>query len=169
MLLRDEQQTTAYFTFSSQMRPSLHQFRIFGSENGLLLDEDEQVMVRLRGKRFKSYLQKFVPAALNAKEYCGNIVRNARHFLANDFHMKSGVKYLTEELYRSIREDGPAPIPYREILLTSRIMDEIFRQVDDRASGPPSRETGLTRVVSMASDIESPARRDQPVLEPKTT
>src|SRR5262249_16785410 len=29
---------TAYFTFSSQMRPVLHQFRVFGTKNGLLLD-----------------------------------------------------------------------------------------------------------------------------------
>jgi len=30
VILSDDKGTTAYFTFSSQMRPSLHQFRIYG-------------------------------------------------------------------------------------------------------------------------------------------
>ena len=51
------------------------------------------------------------------------------YFLARDFHMDSGMKYLIESFYRSIREDAPVPIPYREILLTARIMDAIFDQV----------------------------------------
>ncbi|PYN16456.1 MAG: hypothetical protein DME06_01265 [Candidatus Rokuibacteriota bacterium] len=52
-----------------------------------------------------------------------------RRFLANDFHTKSGMKYLIESFYRSITEGAPPPIPYREILLTARIMDEIFGQI----------------------------------------
>ena len=43
--------------------------------------------------------------------------------------MKSGMKYLIEAFYRSITEGGPLPIPYREIVLTARIMDEIFEQI----------------------------------------
>ena len=82
VMMRDEQFRTAYFTFSSQMRPSLHQFRIYGSKNGLLLDEDEQVLLRLRGARFKSFLEKFAPAAIHAGGYLENFARNARLFLA---------------------------------------------------------------------------------------
>ena len=51
-------------------------------------------------------------------------------FLKRDFHMKSGMKFLIQSFYRSIREDGPPPIPYREIILTARIMDAIFAQLD---------------------------------------
>jgi hypothetical protein len=43
--------------------------------------------------------------------------------------MKSGMKCLIESFYRSIIEDAPVPIPYREILLTARIMDDIFAQL----------------------------------------
>ena len=46
VIIVDEHQTTAYFTFSSQMRPVLHQFRIFGSQNGIVLDEQQQIMVK---------------------------------------------------------------------------------------------------------------------------
>ena len=43
---------------------------------------------------------------------------------------KTGRKFLIESLYHSILEDTPPPIPYKEILLTSRIMDSIFEQIN---------------------------------------
>ena len=127
--ISEQERVTAYFTFSSQMRPSLHQFRIYGPRHGLLLDEDNESLVRLNGTRYKSYLQFFVSPLVMAREYTANTVRNARLFLARDFQMKSGMKYLIESFYRSISQDGPLPISYAEILRTSRIMDSIFDQL----------------------------------------
>ncbi|MBZ5623495.1 MAG: Gfo/Idh/MocA family oxidoreductase [Acidobacteriia bacterium] len=121
--------STAYFTFSSQMRPLLHQFRIYGEKNGLVLDQDQETLIKLHGARYKSYAEKFVPPVTLAKQYCGNLFTNLRTFLGNDFQMKSGMKYLIESFYRSIAEETPVPIPYREILLTARIMDAIFCQL----------------------------------------
>lgn len=129
VIISEEEQTTAYFTFSSQMRPSLHQFRIYGPRNGLLLDEDQQTVVELRGRRFKSYAEKFVAPMIFAKQYAENTARNARLFLARDFHDDSSKKYLIECFYRSIIDDTAPPITYREILLTTRIMDAIFGQI----------------------------------------
>jgi hypothetical protein len=40
------------------------------------------------------------------------------------------MKFLIESFYRSIVGGGCVPIPYREILLTSRIMDSIFDDLD---------------------------------------
>jgi hypothetical protein len=36
---------------------------------------------------------------------------------------------LVRRFYESIRLKTPPPIPYREIILTARIMDEIFAQI----------------------------------------
>jgi len=120
---------TAYFTFSSQMRPSLRHFRIFGKSNGLMLDEDNQTLIRLRGKRFISYAERFIPPLIFAKQYIGNLADNLSLFLGREFHFKAGMIFLIGEFYRSITEDSSLPIPYHEILRTSNIMDEIFRQV----------------------------------------
>jgi len=130
VIICDEERTTAYFTFSSQMRPSIHQFRIYGKKNGLLLDQDQETLIKLRGTRFKSYLEHFIPPVSFAQQHLGNLVRNLATFVAKDFHMKSGMKYLIESFYRSIVEGTSAPIPYREIILTARIMDAIFAQLD---------------------------------------
>jgi predicted dehydrogenase len=134
VIICEEERTTAYFTFSSQMRPDLHQFHIYGTKNGLVLDQDHETLIRLRGTRYKSYLEKFIPPLSMAQQQVGNLITNVRTFLARDFQMKSGMKYLIESFYRSILEDGPVPIPYREILLTATIMDEIFSQLDVRGS-----------------------------------
>jgi hypothetical protein len=129
VIISEEGGATAYFTFSTNMRPGIHQFRIYGSRNGLVLDPDQETLVALSGTRFTSYLEKFVPPAIFAKQYLGNLFTNVGAFLANDFHMKSGMKYLIESFYRSIVDGGDAPIPHREILLTATIMDAIFTQL----------------------------------------
>ncbi len=129
VVICEDRRSSAYFTFSSQMRPSLNQFRIYGPRNGLLLDEDEQALIKLKGTRFKSYAERFIPPLLLAEQHLGNLFTNARKFLAMDFHVKSGMKYLIESFYNSIVDGGPLPIPYREILRTSRIMDTIFEQL----------------------------------------
>jgi predicted dehydrogenase len=135
VLINDKNGATAYFTFSSQMRPGLHQFRIYGPKNGLLLDQDEETLTKLRGARYKSYAEKFLPPLTTAKQNLQNLVSNLRSFLRNDFHMKAGMKCLIESFYRSILDETVEPIPYREILLTARIMDSIFAQL---------RKTGAT-------------------------
>jgi hypothetical protein len=111
------------------MRPSIHEFRIFGTKNGLVLDQDHEILLKLRGQRYVSYADKFIPPVVFAKQHLGNLVSNLKTFLRNDFHMKSGMKYLTQEFYQSIVEGTPVPISYREIVLTARIMESIFDQI----------------------------------------
>lgn len=138
VIVFDESGATAYFTVSSHMHPSLHQFRIFGPRNGLLLDQDNETLIRLKGKRYKSYAEHFLSPLDLARQYVENSSRNIRTFLANDFHMKSGLKYLVEAFYSSITNGNPPPIPYREIVLTTRIMDDIFAQIR-RSNAAPER------------------------------
>ena len=139
VVISEAQGTTGYFTFSSQMRPLIHQLRIYGPKNGLVLDQDHEILIQLRGQKLKSYADIFVPPVLFAKQHLGNLTTNARLFLGRDLHMDFGMKYLIESFYRAIREDAPVPIPYREIVLTARIADAIFEQIS------ASRSQDLTR------------------------
>jgi predicted dehydrogenase len=138
VIISEEEQRTASFTFSSQMRPSIHQLRIFGPKNGLVLDQDHELLIRLRGKRFKSYANTFIPPVLIAQQHLGNLATNVRLFLSRDFHKYSGLKYLIESFYRSVQENIAVPIPYEEILRTARIMDAIFEQLSADQSPVPS-------------------------------
>jgi predicted dehydrogenase len=142
VIIADGTRSTSYFTFSSQMRPSLHQFRVYGHRNGLVLDHDQESLLRISGTRLKSYGEKFVPQLDLARQHVGNFMTNLRMFLARDLHMKSGMKVLIETFYRSIVDGTPLPLSYREILLTARIMDSIFEQL----SAPRAAETAAHRI-----------------------
>jgi predicted dehydrogenase len=130
VIIHEEDGPTAYFTFSSQTRPALHQFRIYGPKGALVLDQDQETLIKVRGTRYKSYAEKFLPPGQLACQYLGNLRHNLGLFLRNDFHMKSGMKFLMESFYRSITVGAPLPVTYREIALTTKIMDAIFAQLD---------------------------------------
>lgn len=134
VIIYSEASSTAYFTFSSQMSPKLHHFRLCGPTNSILVDDDHQVVIRMGRTEHKSYLRYFVPPFQYAKQYLGNFGTNFSQFLKRDFHLPfdSGLKTLMEQFYRSIVDGAPLPISYREIILTSMIMDKIFAQVAQR-------------------------------------
>lgn len=128
VMIFDECGRTAYFTFSSQIKPVLQEFRLYGASNGLILDQNHEVVVRLRGAKFKSYADFFIPPVQTAKQQLRECAGNVKLFLKHDFHMDSGMKFLIEAFYASIKTGGPPPISYRELLVTARIMDAIFTQ-----------------------------------------
>jgi predicted dehydrogenase len=131
LIVRDENATTAHFTFSSQICPKQHAFRLHGPERSLVVDDDHQVVLRLENKQYKSYLRFFVPPAVFAGQYVRNLATNMRRFAKNDFHLpnEAGLLTLITSFYKCVADGAPPPIPYREILLTSRIMDAAFEQI----------------------------------------
>jgi len=145
LIIRDENATTAVFTFSSQISPSLHQFRLYGPKGSLVIDDDHQVVLHLDNKEYKSYLRFFVPPLVFARQYVGNLARNVGRFVRNDFHLpnESGLLTLIRSFYQSVEHAAPLPIPYREILLTSRIMDAAFEQINALKQEKPMQTLGL--------------------------
>ena len=131
VIIRDENSTTAYFTFSSQIKPVPHQFRLYGSKNSLIVDDDHQILLKIGNDDYKSYLRYFVPPLGYAKQYLANFGRNVGKFIQKDFHLSNdaALKTLIESFYDSIVDNAPLPISYKEILLTTKIMDDIFVQI----------------------------------------
>ena len=140
VIIADTQDTTAYFTFSTQVSPRLQQFRLYGSRNSLVLNDSNQTLIRVKNRSYKYYLNHFVPPVLDAGEYLGNAWHNVGKFMRNDFHFESGRQFLIEAFYRSIVEDAPLPIPYRDILLTATIMDSIFCQIQPGEGSKPAEQ-----------------------------
>lgn len=131
VIICDNNERTAYFTFSSQIRPLVNQFRIFGSKNGLFMDETKQIFLKLKGTKYKSYAERFIPSLTGSLQYISNFWYNLKLFLKNDFHFESGKKRLIGQFYNSIKNNAEPPIPYSQILLTSYIMEEIFTQLSN--------------------------------------
>ena len=142
VLLRDSTGTTAFFCFSTQFRPGLNELRICGPTNSLMVDNSSGSLIRQENRSCKSYLTYFVPPLVNAREHLRNACVNASNFLRRRLYQDAGMKELIERFYQSVRSGGPPPIPYREILLTARIMDEVFARI--YPAGGPSASAALS-------------------------
>ncbi len=141
VLIRDQQDTTAFFCFSSSIKPGVSQLRVFGPVNSLLVDQRSGSLIRSRGRTFKSYLTFVALPLTSSAEYYRSARMNLLSFFRGRLHHDSGMKELIEQFYVSIRNRSAPPIPYREIILTARIMEEIFAQIyrseeadDDKAA-----------------------------------
>jgi len=145
VVIRDQDSTTAYFTFSSQIRPIIHQLRLYGSRHSLIVDDDHQSVIELDGSEYKSYLRYFYAPLCFARQYVNASRTNVMRFAKREFHLPfdAGLKTLIEMFYRSIRYDTPLPVSYREILLTSKIMDDTFAQLNSRHTSTPGTPAAL--------------------------
>src|SRR5262249_21165081 len=128
VLIRDKSGTTAFFCFSTQVK-GLNQLRAYGPAGSITADIITGSLARNSNRSYKSYLTYFVPPLSNAREHFRNATHNVANFLRRRLYQDFGMKELIERFYNSLRLRSEPPIPYREILLTARIMDEIFARI----------------------------------------
>jgi predicted dehydrogenase len=129
VLMRDKGGTTVFFCFSTQIKPGVNCLRVCGPKNSITVNQISGSLIRHQSGSHKSYLTYFIPPLDRARQHFANARRNLFDFLRGRLHQDFGMKELIERFYQSILRKSPPPIPYREILLTARIMDEIFAQV----------------------------------------
>ena len=142
--IRDKSGTTVFFCFSTQIK-GLNELRIYGPVNSVMVDIATGSLTRKQSRAYKSYLTYFIPPLKNAIEHLRNARCNVIDFLRRRRYQDFGMKELIERFYNSIRLRGEPPIPYREIILTARIMDEIFSQIyrdSERQLGDRRQATG---------------------------
>lgn len=128
VMVRDRTGTTAFFCFSTQIKPGRNTLAIGGPVNSLMVDSSCGSVVRKWKRPDKSYATFFAPPLRDAREHLRNASRNVRSFLGRQLYQDSGMKELIGRFYDGVRGNGQPPVPYREVLLTARLMDEIFRQ-----------------------------------------
>jgi predicted dehydrogenase len=128
VMIRDKSGTTAFFCFSTQIR-GLNQLRVHGPSHSVTADIITGSLIRHETRSYKSYLTYFLPPVKSGFEHLRNARLNIINFLRRRLYQDFGMKELIERFYNSVREGSPVPIPYREIILTARIMDEIFAQI----------------------------------------
>ena len=128
VLIRDAKGTTAYFCFSTRIKPGINQLLVCGPANSIIVDLGSGSVLKLPGRSYKSYLTFLVPSFRDAAANFANGWRNGVAIFRRRLYQDSGMGELIGRFHRSIEQGGPPPIPYREILLTARIMDRIFVQ-----------------------------------------
>ena len=129
VLIRDKCETTAFFCFTTQVRPGVNQLRIYGNANSILVDHGSGTIIRYKTRAAKSYLTYFLPPLHNGAEYFRNACSNMASFVRRKLYQDAGMKELIARFYESVQTGGKPPIPYREIVLTARMMDEVFARI----------------------------------------
>jgi predicted dehydrogenase len=122
--------TTVYGTFSSHVRPPGHFVRVYGTRNTAHVDYTMRTVTLESSSTLPSAIGRLVPAFSQAAQFVRAGGKNVARFAKSDFHYFSGLNYLFQSYYRSILEDGPAPISHRDILRVSAMLEEIFSQLD---------------------------------------
>jgi predicted dehydrogenase len=128
VLIRDKTGTSASFLFSTQVK-GLNQVRVYGPVESVVADIITGSVVRNESRAYKSYLTYFIPPLKNAREHLRNATRNVMNFTRQRLYQDFGMTELIRRFYDSSRTGSQPPIPYREIILVARIMDEVFMQI----------------------------------------
>ena len=128
-MIRAGNNTTANFTFSTQLGAGTNHICVYGAKASILADSTNRLLVPMSPINLKSYLRYWLSPLVYAKAYRRNAWNNVKQFLRKDFHTDAGMKRLIELFYSSIEKGTALPISYREILITARIMDDIASQI----------------------------------------
>lgn len=142
VFIRDRKGTTATFCFSTQIKPGLNVFRLGGPVNSVTVDLGSGSVIAHRGRSFKSYLTYLLPPLLAAREHLASAWQNFVGILRKEIYQDSGMTELVRRFHAAAASGGPPPIPYREVLLTARIMDAVFEQM--REAGPGLAAAAVT-------------------------
>jgi predicted dehydrogenase len=126
--IQDVNGTTAFFCFSTQIK-GMNQLRVYGPENSMVADIITGSLARTSGHAYKSYLTYVIPSFIAGWGHFKNASLNLSDFIRRRLYQDFGMKELIERFYKSVSGQKLPPIPYREIILTARIMDEIFAQI----------------------------------------
>jgi predicted dehydrogenase len=119
---------SVYGTFSSHIKPTGHFARVYGTKNTLHVDYANRCVTLDAQTTLPSAIGRLVPAFDQGLQYLREGGKNLLRFAQSDFHYFSGLHRLIGMFYESIVNDGPPPIPYRDILRISALIDEIFRR-----------------------------------------
>jgi hypothetical protein len=71
------------------------------------------------------------------KQAARSLARNAWRLFRSDLHYFSGMNRLVREFYDAIRGRGEFPIPERDVLRVTSVMDQVFAAC--RRPGKPAR------------------------------
>jgi predicted dehydrogenase len=164
--IQDVNGTTAFFCFSTQIK-GMNQLRVYGPANSLVADIITGSLVRSKGRAHKSYLTYFIPPLQLAGEHLRNGARNLANFVRQRLHQDFGMKELIYRFYKSVRGHALVPIPYREIILTARIMDEIFAQTYSVTRPPENRN--VARISADDGSVIADAEEGEQELGPRSS
>jgi predicted dehydrogenase len=120
--------TSAYASFSANVRPAAHFVRLYGKRTIMHVDYIGRTVTLEPGPTLPSALGRLLPAFGQARQFLRQARRNTVAFARGDFQFFSGLHRLIAKFYDSILEKTPTPIASSDILRTALWTERIFAQ-----------------------------------------
>ncbi|MDA1248409.1 MAG: Gfo/Idh/MocA family oxidoreductase [Planctomycetota bacterium] len=126
--------------FTSTTKPYQRVTRLYGTEAGLEVDLNTQVIRFHQSGRYPGAFAKLEAPYRQLRESCGNLKRSVGRFVRGELHYFEGMKRLFESFYESVREASfrevssvRPPVTHQEAVRVTSIMDRIFKQCRDES------------------------------------
>ena len=126
------ERTSAYATFSANIKPLQHFMIVYGTRNTISLDYEARTLVYEYSATIPGSMGKLLASFNYGKQYLREGAKNAIKFAKSDFHYYSGMNMLLTLFYDCITNDSRVPIPYDEIIRMHKLMDAIFNRINER-------------------------------------
>jgi predicted dehydrogenase len=153
------ERTTAYGTFSADIRPVGHFVRLYGTTNSIHADFNMRTVVVEASPRFPSAIGRLLPAVTQGCRYLSAAGNNIIQFARNEFHYFEGMKTLVGKFYESVASDAPLPISYSYMHRVSAVLNEIIRRVPQGEGEYEGTGNGFERVFGHRADRSTPNAR----------
>jgi predicted dehydrogenase len=127
---------SGYGLVSAHARPVGHTLRVYGTRNTISVNFEARTVTVEPRQKFPSALGRLPQAYDQARQYREAARRNAKQLLTADFQYFQGMRHLLSRFYACIRDDGPPPIPYGDILRISVIIDTVVAELQQACSMP---------------------------------
>jgi predicted dehydrogenase len=125
---------TANLVFSSLARPVQRLARVYGTRRCVEVDLDSRLIRHYRSNTLPGAFAKIEAPLRHLREAAVSFGRSLRDFVRCDLQFFAGMGRLFDQFYRAAAANGDPPIPYREILRVTAIMDQIFEACHVEAS-----------------------------------
>jgi predicted dehydrogenase len=125
------ERATANIVFTSAVQPVQRVVRVYGTRQALEVDFDGRFVRTWRPTRLPGPFARIELAASAFRQGARALARSVGRFVRRDLHYFASMARLFGEFYAAVRAGRPSPVPPREILRVTAIMDDIFRACQD--------------------------------------
>lgn len=122
------ERVTGTLTFTSTTEPRYRTTRILGTQAGMEVDLESQLIRFDRRTRLLGAFSKVEAPLQHLRESFRNVRRGFSRFLRADCHYFNGMKETFRRFYRSILDGTDPPVAFDEALRVTRLMDHMFEQ-----------------------------------------
>jgi predicted dehydrogenase len=127
------ERASGFGMFSSRAKPAVHSMRMYGTKNTVHVDFTARTLTFERGQVLPSALGRLFPPFVRGFDLLREGARNSWRFAKSEFGYFTGMGTLVAAFYDSILNDTAPPIPYRDMVRTSRVIEDIVAQVSPDA------------------------------------